>query len=319
MQTEQYTSSAQEPQHSEPVIAFVPFIAESARAKEIQHFVEQRAQASSCLFLTGEFGTGKTFIAQYVHTVHKKSGAFIKIPCKNMLSADFSFHDTFVAASGGSVFFSEVHALSLEQQKALLSELVANERNENTPAFVEVVASSSQQIETLVDAGAFLPDVYYALSDTVLHIPPLKERTEDILPLALYFLQQYGKKMQKPFTGFSPAAQQALLQQVWKQNVLELKAVIHYACIVAEPPIIELKDLCFCGAHTLQDTASVVQEEIVQKEDKTLRTALNTFKKQYLELILKETAGNQTAAAKILGVQRTYISKLVSSYGIHRP
>ena len=150
----------------------------------------------------------------------------------------------------------------------------------------------------------------------------MRRRKEDIKALSMYFLEKYSVENQKKFSGFSSSAMKKLQLYSWPNNIRELSNVIECACIREVPPIIKNIDI-----RNVKDSNIYIDESIESpqlnimpnKVDRSLKNAVNVFKKQYLEQILKETDWNQTETAKILKVQRTYVSKLIMELGIKRP
>ena len=150
-----------------------------------------------------------------------------------------------------------------------------------------------------------MSELYGQLNVLPLYIPPLRQRKEDILPLAQLFLRQSAVILGKPFTGFTQDAQDMLQNAEWKGNVQELKNTVEFGCIQGAPPLVGKQDLFsrsdnpFC-TDTIRD----------------MKTATEKFKRMYILAALKKSGGNQTAAAAALNIQRTYLSRLMKELKI---
>ena len=188
---------------------------------------------------------------------------------------------------------------------------------------VRVVAATNRNLEQMVSDGLFRSDLYYRLNVVPINIPPLRERKDDIEPLSSFFLDKFSRETKKKFSGFSNAALHLLYDYYWPGNVRELENSIERACVLGKPPLIQADDLrlnhssvpasCQQSADTkIENFAS----EVADGDDKSLKTAINKFKAAYIRKILDETSWNQTEAGKILGIQRTYVSRLLNELNI---
>ena len=152
------------------------------------------------------------------------------------------------------------------------------------------------------------------LTSFSLYVPPLRQRKEDIEPLAVAFCKKYNENFNKNFLGFTQNALKMLYDYYWPGNILELKNVIERACMLGQSSFIESSDLHLTSSN-FEESPDVVT---FNSDDKTLKTALHNFKKKYVIQILDEVSWNQTEAAKIMDIQRTYLSKLMSELDIRR-
>ena len=175
----------------------------------------------------------------------------------------------------------------------------------------------------MVSEGLFRSDLYYRLNVVPLNIPPLRERKDDIQPLASFFLDKFSRETKKNFTGFSNTALRSLYEYYWPGNVRELENSVERACVLGKPPLIQADDLRISPSvfeNSCKDNdgslCSKLASEISENSDKSLKTALDKFKAAYLKKIHEETSWNQTEAAKILGIQRTYVSRLLNELNI---
>ncbi|MBQ1709960.1 MAG: sigma-54-dependent Fis family transcriptional regulator, partial [Treponema sp.] len=179
---------------------------------------------------------------------------------------------------------------------------------------LKVICSVESSLEEKVNSGKFLPDLYYRLNAIVLNILPLRQRKEDIIPLAESYLQTFAKKSGYKFTSFSEAAKEAMLNHFWLGNADELINSVQRAFIVGQEPVIKAVDL------GLESEASVENFSPIETEldDKSLKSAVDLFKKEYVTKILEENGWNQTKTAQILGIQRTYVIRLMNELNIRK-
>lgn len=297
------------------------FVAKSPQMLDIISVVTKIAPTNSPVLIHGENGVGKSLVAEQIHLKSfRHNDLFIRINCysnSNQLLESEIFGDdstnqknegSLKLSSKGTIFFDEIGYLPLNLQKKLLDYI------QNGECFSRIVASTSVDLESKVSDGSFLRELYYRLNTLPIKIPALRYRKEDIEPLAMNFCEIFGKKLKKNFTGFTQNALEMLYDYYWQGNVRELKNAIERACILGQPPIIQVGDLCL-GVRK----EDVFDSQVIESSsDKTLKTALHYFKKNYVVHILDSVSWNQTEAAKIMGIQRTYLSKLMSDLDIRK-
>ena len=270
------------------------FVAKSPAVLDVLCVIDEVAKTRTPVLFTGESGTGKELFAEQVHIRAGADTSFVRVNCMTAATgADLA--KAFASADGGTVFLDEVAALAWPLQETVLALL------QKTSA--RVVAATSRDLERMAADGAFDRALFYCLNVLPLHIPPLRERKEDIAPLAQFFLVHFGRETKKAFAGFSPEAMQVLCGQYWPGNVRELKNTVERACMFGTPPFIEAGRL---GLAVPEDSCSVPSGG-----ERTLKAAVTRFKAAYVRQILNETAWNQTKAGKVLGIQRTYLSRLL--------
>jgi Nif-specific regulatory protein len=214
----------------------------------------------------------------------------------------------FEAADGGTIFLDEIGDLSMPLQSKLLRviqeksfEKVGSDKT--VKVNVRILAATNRDIEALVEKGEFRSDLYYRLNVLPLYIPPLRQRPEDILELADFFLQKNMRETKKNFTGFSEDAIETLLSYSWPGNIRELENCIERACIIGRGEYIQNEDLLLKRGGPV----SYYGEE----GNRNLRHAVNAFKAHYITRVLEENNWNQTGAARSLDIQRTYLSRLI--------
>lgn len=324
-----------------------PFVARSASVLDLIRVIEEVAKTNTTILITGESGVGKELFAEQLHTKSTRRGKpFVRVNCAalspSLLESELFGHvkgaftdavsdriGRFEASDGGTIFLDEIGELSLDLQAKLLRVLQEHKfervgSNKTICVDVRVVAATNRNLEKMVSEGLFRSDLYYRLNVVPLNIPPLRERKDDIEPLASFFLDKFSRETKKNFTGFSNSALRALYDYYWPGNVRELENSIERACVLGKPPVIQQDDLRInvvtSSAESTQpsknDSFAALACEIADGGDKTLKTALNRFKAAYITKILNETSWNQTEAGKILGIQRTYVSRLLNELNI---
>ncbi len=315
------------------------FVVKSPQMLDISSVISKIAPTNSPVLILGENGVGKSLVAEQIHLKSlRKEFSFVSVNCFSNSSLlfekeffvntndDFSSKDDFdlkgliIKANNGTIFFDEIGELSLDLQKKLVDILQTKKitkKDSNTVLDVDfrIIASSSYNLESMVQKGTFLGELYYRISNFPLNIPALRNRKEDIEPLATYFCEKFSKKTKKNFTGFTQNALQMLYDYYWQGNVRELKNVIERACILGQPSLIHSSDLLLNFANS-SELCDIQVSDL--DDDKTLKSALHRFKKGFVIQVLNSVSWNQTEAAKIMGIQRTYLSKLMSDLDIRK-
>ena len=322
------------------------FIAKSPIIIDLMRVIQEVAKTNSSVLIIGESGVGKELFAEQLHLKSERNNKpFVRVSCAalspTLLESELFGHvkgaytdaksdqkGRFELADHGTLFLDEIGELPLNLQSKLLR--VIQERkfervgsSETVSVDVRIIAATNRDLEAMVKEGTFRGDLYYRLNVLPLNIPPLRQRKEDIEPLANYYLEKYSHETKKNFKGFSSAAIKALYSYYWPGNVRELQNTVERSCILGQEPYIQVNDLRLpVNIHEDEVRSDTdiynCAVEASNHEDRTLKTAVNTFKKEYVTKILQQTNWNQTAAAKILDVQRTYVSKLLNELDIRR-
>ncbi|MBT2298460.1 sigma 54-interacting transcriptional regulator [Pseudomonas fluorescens] len=225
------------------------------RSKQLRDQVEQLSTQPLPLLIEGETGTGKELLARHIHRTSERPGLFVALSCSG-LSSKYAQAELFGYAAGayqgsassragwfgsannGTLYLDEIGDLPLPLQAELLSALETGEvlrvgASQPSPADVRLLAATSIDLAKAVAAGKFNERLYGYLSDGRLELPPLRERTGDILPMAEYFLGIYAQRLSLPLPTISEAAQQRLEAHGWPGNTRELENVIHFALLVS--------------------------------------------------------------------------------------
>ncbi|MBR5579874.1 MAG: sigma-54-dependent Fis family transcriptional regulator [Treponema sp.] len=319
------------------------FLAHSSVMLDLVSTLDEVAQTNISVLILGESGVGKELFAEQLHLKSDRAKKpFVRVNCAalspQLLESELFGHvkgaftsavsdrvGRFEMANGGTIFLDEVGELPLDLQSKLLRVLQSKSfekvgSSKTISADVRIIAATNRDLEGMVQAGTFRQDLYYRLNVLPLNVPPLRNRREDIEPLARFFCHKFSSEVKKNFEGFSEDALAVLHGYYWPGNVRELENTIERACVLGKPPLIRaddlrLQNLCAAGDSEAQKHTFVYDLDLTD-EDRTLKTAINKFKKAYITQILDETAWNQTEAGKILGIQRTYVSRLLNELHI---
>ena len=287
---------------------------ESQFVAELKKISMVLCKNNASVLLKGEKGTGKRQFALLVHLQGKNNPEdFFEHNCRV-----YSEHETerfFDLVSqlpsfdflGKTIFISNVDNLSAVLQEKLLVLLRATREEQKNLRFI---FSTEVNLEDKIEQGLFSNDLYCLMSSVPVNMIPLRQRKDDILPIANYYFAKLSTVSGVGFKGFSEEALEVMKNYFWPGNIAELKNAVERAFIVGEPPYIKTSDM----ALGLEGGLPSVETG----EDKTLKTAVNAFKKAYVTKILEENNWNQTKAAKVLGIQRTYVIRLIDELQIRK-
>ncbi len=304
-------------------------IAESPVILEKLELIDRVAKTGSSVLILGESGVGKELFAEQIHLKSDRAeGPFIRVNCaalpEGLLESELFGHvkgaftdaiqnrkGRFELADKGTIFLDEIGDLPLKLQAKLLRVLQQRTfekvgSSEPVSVDVRIVAATNRDIERLVENGEFRSDLYYRLNVLPMHIPPLRQRKEDIPALAEAFLKKFARETNKRFEGFTGDAVEVMLSYSWPGNVRELENAVERAVVIAKDSRIGSQDLL------LGRGAGQVDEY----KGKSLKEALMIFKRHFIRKALEESRWNQTEAAKVLDIQRTYLSRLLKELSI---
>ncbi len=302
------------------------------RSTAMRHLVDLARRASkvdSTLLITGESGVGKERIARFVHEESMRhAGPFVAVNCgaiaENLLESELFGHargsftgavqdrpGLFEAAQGGTLLLDEVWEVSQGMQTKLLRAIQEREirrvgENHDRKVDVRIIAATNKDLAQGVADGSFRQDLYYRLKVVELHVPPLRERREDILPLARALLASAAGWMNRPISGFAPGVADLLLRHDWPGNVRELENAMERAAALAPRGRVEVEDLPeeirSASAKPMAATEGVRRLEDVQKD--------------YLLAALELNGGNQTRTAEQLGIGVTTLYRRLRDFGM---
>jgi len=302
----------------------------SAKMAEAIDLAKKSATSRSTVLLLGESGTGKEIFARSIHEWSERGAEpFIAINCvglsKELLESELFGHEkgAFTGAHqlkkgrielshGGTVFLDEIGDISAEIQTKLLRFLQEREFErvggiKPVRVDVKVIAATNRDLAGAVKEGRFRTDLYYRLNVIPISLPPLRERREDIGALANFFMQRFSSETKKKFDEIRPEAMERLLAYDWPGNVRELANVIERAVVLGRGPKINLDEI----PTTMVSTDSTARSlGLLYSEN------VEAYRRQLILKALSEAKGNRAAAAKALGLQRTYLSRLIKTLHI---
>ncbi|TFG78743.1 MAG: GAF domain-containing protein, partial [Spirochaetales bacterium] len=304
-------------------------IANSPDVIEKLELIDRVAKTDSSVLILGESGVGKELFAEQVHLKSPRKGKpFVRVNCaalpEGLLESELFGHvkgaftdavqnrkGRFELADGGTIFLDEIGDLPLKLQAKLLRVLQQKtfERvgsSDTVSVDVRIVAATNRDIDTLVKKGEFRSDLYYRLNVLPVYVPPLRQRKDDIPVLADFFLKRFCRETKKQLSGFTDAAMDLMLSYPWPGNVRELENAIERAVVIAKEKTISARDLLIGSGGSDHD----------EYRGKSLKEGLNIFKKHFIANALEESNWKQTETAKVLDIQRTYLSRLIKELGI---
>ncbi|HWP59965.1 MAG TPA: PEP-CTERM-box response regulator transcription factor [Candidatus Acidoferrales bacterium] len=311
--------------HAEPETSFHGLTGVSKSMQEIYRFIERVALSDISVLICGESGTGKELVAHAIHQRSaRKENPFIVVNCgaipDALLESELFGHEKgaftgahaqkkgkFELAHTGTLFLDEIGELAPPLQVKLLRFLQDRiiERiggNQKISVDVRIIAATNRDLEKEMENNLFREDLYYRLKVVPITIPPLRERKEDILPLAYHFLKKYGQEHRKPLLRLSPEAERRLLSYSWPGNVRELENLINRAVVMSAASVLTLNDLGL--------------DAEIRQSDVNLKEAKKAIEIEYVRRALLRSRGVVSRAAKELGISRVNLYELMAKYGI---
>jgi two-component system response regulator AtoC len=317
---------------------FSNIVAESASMQAIFETVKRLANFSTTVLITGESGTGKELLAQAIHHNSPRRGKpFVAINCgaipENLIESELFGHKKgaftdatrdkkglFEEANGGTLFLDEIGELPQHLQVKLLRTLQEREirrvgDEQPIPIDVRVVAATLRDLEDDVDRGRFRDDLFYRLNVVSIHIPPLRERPEDIPVLVEHFVEKHNKRLGLDVRQIEPEALRCLMHAPWRGNVRELENCVERAIVLSDSGRIDVA--------SLTPQVRAVGEAVVPRAIAALSDDNLSIKQRSRELeialitrALKKTGGNRTHAAKILEISHRALLYKLKEYGL---
>jgi len=302
-------------------------IGTSPAIRKVFEVVEKAAQSNAPVIISGESGTGKELVARAIHERgQRKSGPYVQLNCAALnaalLESELFGHikgaftgayrhrkGRFEAADGGSIFLDEIGDIPLSIQVKLLRvlenkqiERVGDHRSVDVD--VRIISATHQNLVTLIEQQQFREDLYFRINVIPIRIPPLRERKEDIPLLVNSFVQRLQVRTGKAITGLTPEALQHFMDYAWPGNIRELKSALEYAFVIAEKGKIDIAHL----PHPVLEPSTIGVDRTGGRD--------GSREKQALMAALRETRGNQTQAARLLGINRVTVWNRMRKYGI---
>jgi DNA-binding NtrC family response regulator len=302
------------------------FIASAPSMRPVVETMARIGPSDANVMITGEHGTGKEVVAEWLHAASgRATRPFVAVNLGGLSEGVFeselfghvkgAFTDAradrlgrFEVADGGTIFLDEIANVPLAQQSRLLRVLQTGQMervgsSKTRKIDVRVLSATNADVRAEVAAGRFREDLLYRLNTIEIQLPPLRERREDIVPLAVHFLVRYATRYRKPVEGFEPAALDALRQASWPGNVRELDHAVERAVLLAERTLIRREELA-PGAAGPSGPARL--DELTLEE----------VEKVLIQKALARAGGNVSEAAKGLGLSRSALYRRLERHGL---
>jgi len=335
------------------------------RSADLLEHVERIARSEASVLVIGETGTGKELIARHLHTQSGRKGPFLAVNCgafsESLIDAELFGHESgaftgasqaragwFESANGGTLFLDEIGDLPLALQVKLLRVLQERQvvrlgSRKSIALDVRLVAATNIDLRQAVEAQHFRADLYYRMSVATVSLPPLRERTGDILPLARHFIGVYGPRLDLKDATLSYEAEAALLSYQWPGNIRELENVIHFALIVSRHGVIRAADLKLVpvggtartGEAGLTTTKplptasepvpvdvrpSEAQQNLIDALEALFKEAqprvFQNVEEALVRVAFTHAGENQVQAARALGITRNTLRTLLKRHGL---
>ncbi len=288
--------------------------------KKLLRRLREVAQSKATVLITGESGTGKEVLAKYLHRISDRAqGPFVAINCaalpEHLLESELFGYEKgafsgaytrrigkFELAHGGTILLDEITEMPLSLQAKLLRVLQESEVDRLGGAYpvkidVRVIATTNRNLQEEVQNGRFREDLYFRLNVIPVHLPPLRERPEDISLLAMHFLREFAARYKRPVQGFAEGVLERLSHYHWPGNIRELRNLVERAVLLAQGKWITLADL--------------FPQDLQTKEENTPLRPLKEMEREMILKALRAVNGNRQKAAEILGISvRTLRNKL---------
>ena len=299
---------------------------ESDAMKRLREMVEKVAPTDATVLITGENGTGKDVLANEIHRLSSRNtkpmvGVDIGAITDTLFESEMFGHvkgaftdahadhiGKFEQANGTTMFLDEIGNVPLSQQAKLLR-VIQNRSitkvgdTKSVPVDIRLICATNMDLATMVKEGRFREDLYYRINTVVLHLPPLRERQDEIVPLAEGFVKQYAERYHRMANGLSEEAKNLLLRCRWSGNIRELQGCIEKAVIYSETEQVRAEDLQILASE-LTEIQTAQSESLEDAEEKVIRQAMKQFN------------GNLSLVAKALKISRPTLYSRLKKYGI---
>jgi two-component system nitrogen regulation response regulator NtrX len=316
-------------------------VGESPPVQTIREQISQVAPTGARVLITGESGTGKELVARAVHEASDRGGKpFVKVNCaaipeelieselfgavKGAYTGATQTRDgKFLQANGGTLFLDEIGDMSLKAQAKVLRALQEGEiervgGNETYTVDVRVLAATNKDLPAEAASGRFREDLFFRLNVVPIHVPPLRERRDDIPLLAEHFLAVYLDENGLPQRAFNAAALQVLGRLPWPGNIRELSNAVERLAILSTGDQISTDDLTRCGVggDAAPQRAESPDDLAAVQAAGGLAAARQQYEKNLIAAALDQTGGNVSGAARLLSIDRTNLHKKIQAYGL---
>jgi len=316
------------------------------KSLELLRRVEQVARSQVTVLVQGETGTGKEIVARHVHALSPRAERpFIAVNCgalsDSLVESELFGHERgaftgaadaragwFETAHGGTLFLDEVGDLSLSAQVKLLrvlqeGEIVRLGSRRTIQVDVRVIAATNVELENAVATGRFRQDLYYRLHVASLALPPLRERPDDVLPLAEHFIEQYSTRLGVGPVKLHSEAAKGLLRHSWPGNIRELENVIHHALVVCQDREISLADLGFSPSLASargsepppEPGAPLLERALLELFDRNVPDLYQHIEERIVRAAYRFCESNQLQTARLLGISRNVVRARLIQFG----
>jgi DNA-binding NtrC family response regulator len=294
-------------------------VGESPQMREVRALVRSVAGTETAVLIHGETGTGKNLVARAIHAnSERRSFEFVPANCEALSESELLGHEKgaftgaryrrrgmMELADGGTLFLDNISAMTPEIQRELLRVLETGSFTRmggRSPlrADSRTICATSRDLGKLVEKGRFQKDLHIRVNGSAIHLPPLRERAEDVPLLAKHFLREYSTRMRRSCREFAPEAIDLLTRHRWPGNVRELANAVKRAVVVCTPPTIQRKDL----------PISLSGEGGVPTGD-----SLAAVRRAHIRRVIEQTGWNMTRAATLLQIDRKTLSGKIAKYG----
>jgi DNA-binding NtrC family response regulator len=325
---------------------FHQLIGNSPKIRNVISMVQKVAPTDSTVLLYGESGTGKELVARAIHANSPRQGeVFFAVDCgtlsSNLLESELFGHvkgaftgahqdkeGIFKLAHRGTIFLDEISNISVDIQGKLLRFLESREFLQVGGTSVQkvdirLILATNRNLKDMVAGGVFREDFYYRIFVYPIILPPLRERREDILPIAYHFLQHHSQKMNKEIRGIDERAVQRLTDYDWPGNVRQLRNALERAVILCDSNQIRLEDLPMLSESgdlaTLMDHIPLTNTELKELKKQVRQKAADSVEKAFMRNALAQNDWNISRTAQAIGMQRTNLQSLMKKHNIVRP
>jgi two-component system NtrC family response regulator len=324
---ERMLAGATEPRVAMPDVELETLIGSSEAMRTVQKKIGMLADSDATVLITGETGTGKELVSRAIHDHGHRSGdPFIAVNCAaipvELMESELFGHvrgaftgavsdrtGAFRQAEHGTLFLDEIGDMDLAMQakilRALQERVVTPVGGKPVPVDVRVIAATHRDLTQRLRDGTFREDLFYRLHVVPIHLPPLRERIADIVPLAEHFLSRaaHGRRL-------SADAAARLIRHAWPGNVRELKNTMERAAVLVRGEFISRADVAFL------EKSGASQEEIVDWPDEDLPTAVARLEEMLIRRALQRSAGNRAEAARMLNIHRQLLYAKIRRFGL---
>lgn len=318
-------------------------VGDSEQIKRVKSIIKRVAPTNTTVLVCGESGVGKELVAAAIHDQSpRRDAALVCLNCAalspTLLESELFGHEKgaftgateqkkgkFESANGGTLMLDEIGEMSIDLQAKLLRVLEGHsfERlggQHSIRVDVRLIAATNRDLPQEVKQGRFRSDLYYRLNVVEIIVPPLRERREDIIPIAYHYLTYFSNKTARRVDGFTRQAAELMIAHSWPGNIRELKNMIERAVVLGCNATIDASDLnIHASGESAETMRTAAMESPAASSDPSLRKTIPTLdemEQQHLVLVLQHVGGNKSRAANLLGIERSTLDRKLKRFGI---